>query len=255
VAVEVLCKELFGEGNRLFVVRRIEAVREPGFLARLDDYRGERLAELVRMYLEPAVLGLLECEGECRKRFRRPEPDEAALARVDVRLEHGFMALACPAVDAVGPDDEVGVREWRVVLDVVLEMVGHAELRAPLLEDAQQPLALDAAETVATGGRGRAAVVDVDVVPVVEAARDRRVRGPVGGLEAFHGAVGEDDPPAECVVGTVALVDLHPGPRQGLAEEYCGIEPGGPAAEAGDALHRGITGVNSLNVNYIRRKT
>ena len=254
VAVEVPRKELFREGDRLFVVGAIEAVREPGLLARLDDHGGEGLAELVGVDLEPAVLGLLECECEGRKRLRRSEPDEAAFARVDVRLEHGLMALARPAVDAVGRDDQVGVGECRVVRDFVLEMVGDAELGAPLLEDAEQALALDAAEAMAAGGRGRAAVMDVDVVPVVEAAGDRRVRRRVGGLEAFHGAVGEHDPPAESVVGAVALVDLHAGPRQGLAEQDGGIEPGRPAADADDALHRGITGLNSLNVNYLRRK-
>jgi hypothetical protein len=39
-------------------------MRAPGLLARLDDDGRERLAELVGMDLEPAVLGLLEREGE-----------------------------------------------------------------------------------------------------------------------------------------------------------------------------------------------
>ena len=39
VALEVLRKQLSREGDRLFVIGAIEAVREPGFLARLDDDR------------------------------------------------------------------------------------------------------------------------------------------------------------------------------------------------------------------------
>ena len=157
--------------------------------------------------------------------------------------------LRVAAVDAVGGDHQVGVGEGRVVVDLVLEVVLDAELGAALLEDAEQALALDAAEAVAAGGRDRAAVVDVDVVPVVEAAGDRRVRGRVGGGEALHGAVREHHAPAEGVVRAVALVDLDPRARQRLAEQDGGIEPGGPAAEADDAFHRRITGLNSLYVN------
>ena len=161
-----------------------------------------------------------------------------------------LVALARAAVDAVGGDHQVGFGESRVVLDLVLEMMLDAELPAPLLEEAEQALALDAAEAVAAGGRGRAAVVDVDVVPVVEAAGDCRVRGRVGGAEVLHRAVGEHDAPAEGVVGPVALVDLHAGPRQRLAEQERRVQARRPAAHADDALHAGITGLNSLDVNY-----
>ena len=143
--------------------------------------------------------------------------------------------------------------KFRVVLDLVLEMMDGAELGAPLLEDGEQVLARDAAEAVAAGRRDRAAVMDVDVVPVVEAAGDRGLRGPVGLREALHRAVREHDPPAEGVVRAIALVDLHPRPRQGLAEQDGGVEPGRPAPEADDAFHRVITGLNSLTVNYIGR--
>ncbi len=137
----------------------------------------------------------------------------------------------------------------RVVLDLLLEMMLDAELGAPLLEDAEQALPLDAAEAVAPGRGDGAAVVDVDVVPVVEPARDGRMGGRVGRGEALHGAVREHHAPAEGVVGTIALVDLHPRPRQRLAEQDGGVQARGPAAEADDALHRSITGLNSLNVN------
>jgi len=237
VAVEVLREQLLAERDGLLVVRRIQPKRAPGLLARLDDDGRERLAELVGMDLEPAVLGLLEREGEGRERLRRAEPDVAALTRVDVGLEDGFVALPRATVDAVGGDHEVGIRENRVVRYFLLEMVDHPELRAPLLQDAEQALALDAAEAMAAGRRGRAAVVDVDVVPVVEAARDCLLRGCVGRTEVFHRAVGEHDAPAEGVVGPVALVDLHARLRQGLAEEDGGVESRGPAPEADDALH------------------
>src|SRR6185503_14431244 len=99
------------------------------------------------------------------------------------------------------------------------------------------PLALDAAEAVAPGSRRRAAEVDVDVVPVMEAAGDRGVRGRVRRAEVLHRAVGKDDAPAEGVVRAIALVDVDPRPRQGPAEQDGGVEACRPAAEADDALH------------------
>ena len=62
-------------------------MRAPRFLARFDDDRREVLAELVGVDLEPAVLGPLEREREGGERLGGAEPDEAALAHVDVRLE------------------------------------------------------------------------------------------------------------------------------------------------------------------------
>jgi hypothetical protein len=99
--------------------------------------------------LEPAVSGLLERESEGRERLLRAEPDVAALARIDVGLEDRLVPPARPAVDAIGRDDQVGVGEDSVVLDLVPEVVDGAELGAPLLEDGEKVLALDAAEAVA----------------------------------------------------------------------------------------------------------
>jgi len=67
----------------------VQAVRAPGLFARLDDYRGELIAELIGMYLEPAMLGLFkrECKrGKCSG--RRAEPNETTLADGNIRLEY-----------------------------------------------------------------------------------------------------------------------------------------------------------------------
>ena len=142
------------------------------------------------------------------------------------------------AVDAVRRDDEVGVGELRLVRDFVLEDLVHAELAGPLLQEIQQALARDAAEAVAAADEALAGEVDVDVVPVVEAAQDRGVGFGIGRAEVRHGLVGEDHAPAEGVVGPVALVDLHPRGRQGLAQQDGGVEPCGPAPQADDSFHR-----------------
>ena len=66
-AAEILAEQPLGEFDRFVRRRAVEAVREPRLLARLDDHRREVLAELVRVDLEPAVLGALEREREGRE--------------------------------------------------------------------------------------------------------------------------------------------------------------------------------------------
>ena len=60
---------------------------EPDRLGHLDDEGGGLLVETIGMRLEPAVLGLLEGEGERIEELVGAEPDEAAIAHVDVGLE------------------------------------------------------------------------------------------------------------------------------------------------------------------------
>jgi hypothetical protein len=111
VAAKIAPKEPLAERDRLFGVELVEPLRGPGFLPGLHDHRREILAELVGVDLEPAMLGLLEGEREGGELLSRAEPDEAALAHVDIGLERGRMAAAGPAVHAVRGDDEVGVPE------------------------------------------------------------------------------------------------------------------------------------------------
>jgi len=82
--------------------------------------------------------------------------------------------------------------------------------------------------------------VNVDIVPVIEAAGDRIVRRPVRVLEALHRLVREHDAPAEGVIRAVALVNLDPRLRQGLLEEDGGVEAGRPAADADDSPQRSL---------------
>src|SRR5262249_57765389 len=98
-AAEVLAEQSLGELDRLVRRRAIQPVRAPGLLARLDDHRRQLGAELVRVDLEPAVLGLLERERKGREPLRRAQPDETALAHIDARLESRRVLLADAAVD------------------------------------------------------------------------------------------------------------------------------------------------------------
>ena len=101
----------------------------------------------------------------------------------------------------------------------MLEILPHSELRRALLQDRQQALAADAAESVTAAHESLAGKMDVDVVPVVEIAYDGGVRARIGGAEVLHRLIGEDDTPAEGVVRPIALVDLDAGLRQSLAQQ------------------------------------
>src|SRR5271163_1780930 len=119
-------------------------MRLPGLLARLDDHGREIFAELIRVDLKPAMLGTLEREGEGRKFLMRAEPDEAALAHIDVGFEHRGVARALYAVDAVGGDDEIRVAHIGRRIHLAAVGLLDAEPGGPFLKNIEQALALDA---------------------------------------------------------------------------------------------------------------
>ena len=192
---------------------------------------------MIGVYLKPAVLGALEGKGEGRKSLFGAEPDEAALANVDVRLEHIRVPAALHAVDAVGRDDQIRIGELRLGIDLVLKELLDAERGGSLLKDVQQPLARDAAEAVTAAADRLTAEVHIDVVPMIEAADDGVVRIAVRIAKSRHRLVGKHHAPAEGVVWPIALVDLDFGVGQRFFEENRGIKARGAAAETDDAFH------------------
>ncbi|MNM71291.1 hypothetical protein D3C81_829520 [compost metagenome] len=208
VAVEVAREQLLAVRHALFLAHLLDAGGAPDRFRRFDDKGRGVVVEAVGMRLEPAVLGLLEGEREGIEQLVRAQPDKAALARIDVRLEGVGVAGADTAVQAVRGDHQVGLvlhRQRLVVGDIVLEYQPDAERFAARLQDIEQALAADADKAVATGADGAAADMDVDVVPVVEGGIDLGSAVRVGLLEVVHGGVGEHHAPAESVVRPVAL--------------------------------------------------
>src|SRR5206468_297764 len=120
----------------------------------------------------------------------------------------------------------------------MLEMEADTEAARPLLQDRQQPLAADADEAVAGRADRLAVNVDLDIVPMGEFALDDRARDRIVRDQILDRLVGEDDAPAERVVGAVALeeVDLLRGVAQ--LHRNRESEPGGPAAQASDPHRR-----------------
>ena len=147
--------------------------------------------ELVGVGPEPALVGLLEDEGEgVLELLPGAEPDELALAGVDVGLEVVGVEGAGAGVEAVGGDDEVVVGGEGLDLlggDVVLEAQLDAERAGAGLEEEEELHPADAAEAVAAGDDALALELDGDVVPVGEVLADR---GGADGVVASRGCRG-----------------------------------------------------------------
>ncbi len=148
VAAQHVGEQALAEGDALVVAHALEARLAPDRLRRLDDEGRGGLVEAVGVGLEPAPLGLLEDEGEGLEPAVGAEPDVAAMAAIDLGLEVAGVAAADSAVDAVGGDDEIGRGQLFQRLDLGLEQQADAERLGPVLQDAEQPLACDAAEAV-----------------------------------------------------------------------------------------------------------
>ncbi len=206
VSAQVPGEQRFAEGDRLLGAVAVQAVRSPGLLASLDDDRGELIAELVGMDLEPAVLGFLEGERKGGEFLVRAQPNEAALADGYIRLEYRRMLRSGLAVHAIGGDDEIGIGERRQVVDFGLKVLLHAQRSGSLLKDVEQPAPADAAEAMTARSDGLAPEMHLDIVPVMKIPVDRIVRPWIRRLETRHGLVRENDPPAEGIVGPIALV-------------------------------------------------
>ena len=193
------------------------------------------------------MLGLFEGEGEGVEGLVGAQPDEAALAQVDVGLVDLGVALADAAVEAVAGDDQIGLvlRGQRLVVgDVGLEHQLHAQFEAALLQDVEQPLAADAAEAMAAGTHLAALEEDLDVVPVVELVTDQRGGGRVGRRQVGQGLVAQHHAPAEGVEWAVSLDHRDFERRLARLHQQREVEPRGTAADAQHATQIGSGSVH-----------
>jgi hypothetical protein len=223
-------------------IEAIESGPTPRRLVALDDEGRGVGVEAVAVRLEHAVGVLHKVEREGVERQAGAEPDVFRGAGVEIRLEMPGVARSPGAVDAVGGDDHVGVRQpvadqSGLVADLALEMQRDAYLFASPLQDFEQLLARDAGEPVSARGDDPIADVDVDVVPVGQRGGDPRERLGIGGPEVDHRLVGEDHAPAEGIVAAIALEHGDVGVGPAPLEQQGDVQPGWAAANDRD-LHR-----------------
>ena len=234
VAAEIFPEDRLADPDALLLRHPAEAPGGPGLLGAFDDEGRGVLVELVGVRPHPAPGCLLEqeCEGVVEL-LARAEPDELAGAHVDLGPEDTGEGGARLRVDPVGRHDEIVFRhERRNVVDFRLEPELDPKRPRALLQQHEEPPAPDAAEAVAAGDRPHAPVVDRDIVPPGEVRADRLGAFRVVSCEIVERLVGEDHPPAERVVGAVALEDSDL--VRGVAElhAYREIQSRRTAAEA-----------------------
>ena len=206
VAAEVRREQPLAERDRLLRARGVETRRAPGLFAALDDHRPRVGIELIGVHLEPAVLGLFERERERVEPLVRAQPDVAVAAVLERGAERVHVLAPGRAVRAVADHDQVGAG---VVFVVRLDLEAQVDTHRPraFLQDVQQLLARDPREALTAGANGTPAIVHVDVVPMDEALDDSLVRRRIGGGDVSERLIGEDDAPAERVVGAVTFED------------------------------------------------
>src|SRR5262249_27908533 len=110
-----------------------------------------------------------------------------------------------------------------------------AQRLAARLQDIEKPAAADTDEAMARGAHAPALDADLDIVPMIEGILDRVRRLQIAAPHVLHGGIGEDDAPAEGVVGAVASDDPDLVARIELLHQQGEIEAGGPAANACDS--------------------
>ena len=136
-------------------------------------------------------------------------------------------------VDAVGADEQVGVRQLAEVAHLLLEAQLDAQLARPALQDAEQLRAADGGEAVAVGADHLAAEVHVDRGPAGPGVGDRGEGRLVRVAQAAERLLGEHDAEAERGVGRVALDDDDLVARVGLLEQDREVQAGRAGAEDG----------------------
>ncbi len=208
VTVEVFGEQFLAKGDAVFLAHLFQAGGAPNAFRRFDD-EGRRLrVEAVRVRLKPAPRRGFDRKREGVEGFGGAEPDETALAQVDVGLVGRRILGADAAVQAVGGDDEVRVDVFDA--RVIGRKLGgkaqvHAQFAAAVLQDVEQTPAADAAKPVTRRAHAAALEVDLDVVPVVERLMDLRRGLGVGAAQRAEHLVRQHDAPAEGVRRRVAL--------------------------------------------------
>jgi hypothetical protein len=244
VALEFVLEQRLAVRDRGRFVGLGEAGPLERFVGRLhDEGRAGVLAVRMRLVLvgmdaEQAVLVALEVEGESGEGPGGAQPHEAVPALVDVRAEAGRRLGAQKARHSVRGHDEIGLGKFgaRTDLDAVPDL--HPQAQRLVAQDPQEGRAGDAAESVAGRSQDLAAVVDIDVVPVVKRLLQPVDGDGIGVREVVHGGVREHHAEAE---GIARLMPLEQGDGVGrvpLLEQNRQVKGRGPGADPHDSHGR-----------------
>ena len=183
------------------------------------------------MHAPESVSVLAKIEGEGREGPGRSQPHKTVGAEVHGRRECVGKVLPNGAADPVRPYDEIGVQVELRVASLGLKVEPDSRLLTPALQDEQQFSARDARKAMSGGLQAAALVMNVDVVPVVKALRNRPVGFGVSAGDFGQGVVGKDHAEAEGIVRAVALEDFDLTSRIRLLEQDSGEQAARAAAD------------------------
>ena len=169
---------------------------------------------------EPAVLGLAKGEGEGIQQLGAAQPDETALAHLDIGLEVRFVLTPGLRVQTVRGHQQIGTagQDFRV-LHFTAVMQVDTQLLGPRRENLQQADARDAAKAMTARGDLAATKPGIDVIPVAEGRQDLAMSLGIGTLEIAQRGIREHHPPAEGIGRPVALMDVNLGLGIGQLEQ------------------------------------
>jgi hypothetical protein len=242
LALKFLAEEGFAIGDGRGLVGFRKAGAPEGLVGGLDDERGARsVAAGIRLVLvgvnpEEAVLVGLEVEGEGGETPCGPEPHEAVLPLVDARTETGDGLGPEKTRHTIGGHEEISRRKVGPRADLHTVPNLHSEAESFFAQNPQQRGASDAAETVAGRTQQFPAIVNINVVPMMEACLQPIDGGRVSVCKVVHGGVREHHAEAERVAGLMPLEQSDVVGGVPLLEQDGEVEGGGAGAGAGN-LH------------------
>ena len=154
-------------------IRKTPAI--PGFGQTFHNEGRGVVVKLIDMGPDPAVLGLLEDEGESIVEFGMcAQPDEFAQPCINVGTEYLFIFAAHGRIYAIGGHDNV------VVLAIVLgvgelgfKLHVHAQFPSAGLQENQHLLAPDPCKAMPARHRAHSVMHNGDIIPIGEVTANR----------------------------------------------------------------------------------
>jgi hypothetical protein len=163
--VQMAREDLLQDGQARLRRQGVETQARVRLSRAFDDECAGLGVDSVRMSPHPSALGEHEGKREGFEYLVRPQPDVPVAAQLDIGLEAlGFQA--CPAVHSVAGDYEIGLRQLRGPVHVVIELDPHPGILRPAGQDVQQVLPADAIAPEAGVPHLRAVYVHDLAVPV-----------------------------------------------------------------------------------------
>ena len=139
-------------------------------------------------------------------------------------------SFANHALDSVGYNDEIslrfgGHRLQLVGMKFVFEAEHHPQVATALLQNGQQMLSPNTAETVSPRTHGLTSKAHVDVIPAMDGCGNRGAALRICVAQIGDRLIGQHHAPAERIVGAIALEDRDLCLGVAPLHEQRGIEP------------------------------